>query len=225
MCHLAEYELAAAATVPPADGAWLDYSCIEHSAGGTTPSGKTSCGVEVASPDAGRGVAESSSGNCSGWTTDVQYSQGLRIDPYAADYAYCDVARAIACCVTPYRETFRGFTAVTTSGDAGGRAAMHAMCSTEFPGSHLCFAAEYQRAHPTSAPPIEGAWIDGAAYNDVYNDGVAMPRSGRTTGASTITNCDNWTSAAQYVQGLTVSTPEATNLYCEVARPLACCGG
>ncbi len=102
---------------------------------------------------------------------------------------------------------------------------MHGICAAAFSGSHLCFLAEYERAHATTAPPSEGAWADGSTYNDWFEIDVAMPRSGRSTSASSGSNCDNWTGNDSSYYGYTVTSPEAINQLCDVLRPLACCGG
>jgi len=58
---------------------------------------------------------------------------------------------------------FAGFTSATTTGNAGGREAMHALCNAAFSGSHMCHAAEYNLATSATPVPSAGAWIAGSA--------------------------------------------------------------
>lgn len=224
LCHYAEYQLAASGASVPASGAWIDASCIEQDAGGTVESGRLGCGDPVASSDSGREVYSSSGGNCSNWTTTAGLSNGaVIIEPASTQYAACNVARAIACCNTPYRERFRGFTSATHTGAMGGRAAMHRACAQEFAGSHLCHLAEYWRANPTTTPPAGGAWLDHSSFNDITEDMGAMPRSGRSTYPSSA--CTAWTNASAVDLALTITPAGDQSQACSVARPLACCGG
>lgn len=224
LCHYAEYELAASSAAPPANGAWIDSSCIEQDAGGTVESGRLGCGDPVASSDSGREVMSSSGGNCANWTTTAGLSNGaVIIEPASTQYAACNVARAVACCTTPYRERFRGFTSATRTGASGGRAAMHRACASEFSGSHLCHLAEYWRANPTTTPPAGGAWLDYSSFNDITEDMGAMPRSGRSTYPSSA--CTAWTNASAVDNALTITPGGDQSQACSVARPLACCGG
>jgi len=224
MCHVAEYEVAASATIPPSQGAWIDSSCIEYVAGGTLPSGRISCDVKLGSSDAGRRLAASTGSNCNGWTSAISNHYGFHINPTEAKTASCDAIRPVACCGTPYNEVFRGFTTATYDGAAGGRAAMHGYCASEFAGSHMCFNAEYERASSTATPPASGAWLDGSTYNSWWEPDAAMPRSGRSTAKSTGSNCNNWTSNLGNYWGFAIAVPEATSFNCDLPRPLACCG-
>jgi hypothetical protein len=221
LCHYAEYQLAASAATVPADGAWLDLSCIEQTAGGTVESGRLGCGDQLGSPDSGRYIDTSQGGNCSNWTSAAQFVKGGIINIASETSAYCEVARPLACCTTPFVETFRGFTTATTTGVAGGRAAMHARCAQQFAGSHMCFLAEYARAHGTVTPPAGGAWLDGSTYHQRGEYAGAMPRSGRSTYAGSA--CKGWT-VGGLNQGTTITPSGWQSQTCDTARPVACCG-
>lgn len=224
LCHYAEYQLAASSATVPATGAWIDFSCIEQDAGGTVESGRLGCGDPVASSDSGRDIQGGASANCLNWTTTAGLSDGAVInEPASTTTAACSAARPVACCNTPFRERFRGFTSATTTGAAGGRAAMHRTCAQEFAGSHLCHVAEYSRANPTTTPPANGAWIDYSTFNDITEDMGAMPRSGRGTGSSWA--CTAWSNASAVDNALTITPAGGVSGACSVARPLACCGG
>jgi hypothetical protein len=221
LCHYAEYQLAASAATVPAAGAWLDMSCIEQTAGGTVESGRLGCGDQLGSPDSGRLIDASTGGNCSNWTSNGPFIKGGIVNVASDLSVSCDVARPLACCNTPYVETFRGFTTATTTGVAGGRAAMHARCAAQFSGSHMCFLAEYTRAHPTVTPPAAGAWLDGSTYHNLGEYRGAMPRSGRLTRNSS--GCLGWTGGGLN-QGTTITPAGWDSQTCDTARSVACCG-
>lgn len=221
LCHYAEYQLAASAATVPSVGAWLDLSCIEQTAGGTVESGKLGCGDQLGSPDSGRYIDTSTGGNCSNWTSSAAFVRGGIINVASEGSALCDVSRPLACCNTPYHESFRGFTAPATTGVAGGRAAMHARCSQEFAGSHMCFLAEYTRASPTVTPPSAGAWLDGSTYHQAGEYRGAMPRSGRLT--RNTSGCTGWT-VGGLNQGTTITPSGWQSQTCDTARTIACCG-
>jgi len=222
LCHVAEYYLANSATQPPSGGAWIDAS-------GGTDGGFEPYGINdaVASTTSGRYTGRHPYDNCSSWTTTTQAS-GLSLEPNGAFLRACAGQRVLACCATPYRERFRGFTVATVAGAAGGRSAMHARCSTEFPGAHLCHAAEYQRASPATSPPASGAWIDasGFALRDgaVVESSVASANAGRWTGRAIYENCTNWVDADSSLAGYTVKPGLVSSASCANPRPLACCG-
>ena len=222
MCHYAEYHVAGSGAAVPASGAWLDLSCIEQTAGGTVESGRIGCGDSVASPDSGRLVEAGQSSNCSNWTTAAQFTTGGQIQADGQQLtAACATPRAVACCNTPFKEKFRGFTSATTNGAAGGRAAMHARCAAEFAGSHLCHLAEYTRAGSSIAPPANGAWMDDSTYHNRFEDRGVMPRSGRTLHNQT--SCNAWTSNNQFANALAMNPAGGVRGACDLARPLACC--
>lgn len=223
LCHYGEYQLAASGISVPASGAWIDFSCIEQNAGGTVESGNLGCGSYSGSPDSGRSTSTPTGGNCMAWTAATNVNMtGIMLHPSLVLSGACTEARPLACCTTPYHETFRGFTTATTSGAAGGRPAMHARCSAQFAGSHLCHHAEYHRATPTVSPPAGGAWIDNSTFNSAGENDGAMPNSGRSTHPNGA--CASWTDGNPNRSGTTMTTANSTNGACDVQRPLACCG-
>lgn len=222
LCHIAEYNLANSATPVPAGGAWIDDSAAADGAGGGTVS-------DVATRDAGR-VTGWGQFNCWSWS-DTGSSWGATLNRDGAYLAACATQHVLACCSTPYLERFAGYTAATTTGAAGGRSEMHRRCGQEFPGSHLCHIAEYNRATPTVAPPASGAWIDTSGYPTPSGgsaDITAAARNfGRVTAKADYDNCDNWTATAipgaYTLEGLAVAPVHAYSVSCATARPLACC--
>ena len=151
----------------PTGGAWVDYSGFhDHN-------GSWAVNNNLASPSAGRFVANFDSGNCGNWSETSYMSGGFSYDalgeiviPSAVQQTQCKTTHVLACCSTPYKEKFAGFTTATMTGAVGGRALMHFACGSQFPGSHLCHAAEYSRAASTLSPPSGGAWIDYSGYQD-----------------------------------------------------------
>jgi hypothetical protein len=209
LCHAAEYALANSPMDIPAAGAWIDPSTEFD--GGTTYSG---------SPQAGRsangyncqsythngttygGTSLAASGSI-GWTTD------------------CNVSRPLACCTTPSKTRFAGFTRATTNGKLGGRARTHAMCNSEFPGSHYCHAAEYIRANSGVPIPAGGVWIDPSANNSgvVYS---GVPTAGRQANGYT---CQSYMHDGTTYGGTSLAQRGTMGWTtdCNVSRPLACC--
>jgi hypothetical protein len=228
LCHVAEYGLATSATPIPNDGAWVDASAIVDAAfdGLVWVDG-------IATRDAGRytgrgGAFVNEHDNCASWTT-AGSELGLVLAETGSSIgtrgAACTSAHVLACCTTPYRERFRGFTSATTTGDAGGRSNMHARCGAELPGSHLCHTVEYERAASTITPPAGGAWVDPSgvvlgAGTRVLDD-AATARAARITQAGS--TCDNWTNADASLVGRAVRPDGTADASCATARPLACC--
>ncbi len=221
LCHYGEYQLAASGISVPANGAWIDFSCTEKNEGGTVESGRLGCGSYSGSPDGGRSTPPASGGNCTAWTASGTQT-GIMLHPSLAISGPCTDARSLACCSTPYRETFRGFSAAMTTGAAGGRPAMHARCAQELTGSHLCHHAEYHRATPTVSPPAGGAWIDSSSFNSATENDGAMATSGRST--SPTGACSSWTSGNVNALGIIMTPANSTTGSCGTLRPLACCG-
>ncbi|MBL0220882.1 MAG: collagen-like protein [Myxococcales bacterium] len=228
LCHVAEYQLANAATVPPASGAWIDMSGgVEGYNANVTVSN------EVASTDLGRYAGQLYTGNCDNWTTATSSGSttfGETINPATPTAVVCTSSHALACCSTPYVEGFRGFTTASVTGvRPGGRAEMHQLCGAQFAGSHMCHVAEYQRATPTVSPPAAGAWLDMSGYlrsgSSVSNE-VASQHMGRYAGQLYTGNCDNWTAATSSGSttfGETITQAGPTASVCTSARPIACC--
>ena len=221
LCHVVEYQLANSATPVPAAGAWIDSS-------GTADGGFAEAEIndEVASPTSGRYIGRHPYANCNSWTS-IASASGLGLEAGGAFLQDCAELHVLACCSTPYRERFRGFTTAAITGNAGGRALMHARCGAEFAGAHLCHAAEYGRAASTVSPPLAGAWIDPSGFatpsGGKVETRVAAPGLGRWTGRSGYDNCENWTTSAGASAGFTVKPGLVTSSSCATARPLACC--
>jgi hypothetical protein len=184
------------------------------------------CPTEIASVDSGRLVFAHIQRNCLGWTISGAASNtGLVVIPQGTATVLCSVPRPVACCLTPYLETFRGITAGTYTGAIGGRAAAHAICAAQYPGSHLCHSAEYERAASTVPLPATGAWTDMSTFQNFSEPNAAMPGSGRLIVNTINGNCENWTNALNSRVGMTVATPMPVTQQCNIPRPLACCGG
>jgi hypothetical protein len=236
LCHVAEYYLAATASPVPASGAWADIS-----ASISPGSGSVYQIDSLAGPAIGRYVGQSNYNNCINWTANTYQSGSFTYDAGGAaitqagpDSLPCPMPRPLACCATPYREEFAGFTAATTAGDVDGREQMHYRCALEFPGSHMCHVSEYARATPATTPPAAGACLDISSYfanNSVYQvDTLAARDGGRYAGQSNYNNCINWTAntyqsgSFTYDAGGAAITPSGFNsLPCPVARQVACC--
>jgi hypothetical protein len=209
LCHFAEYSLAASTTTPPATGAWLDPSTADGP-------GRT----WVASVYAGR----ASSYSCGDWINNGATNQGLSVTATGAPLDRgCNSALPVACCDTPSRTGFSGFTVATTNGNGGGRAAMHARCAAEYPGSHLCHMTEYVRASSGTTVPSQGAWLDpsGLAPGGTTTY-TGLPSAGRDTMGWA---CAHWTLSTNTDTGTYVLATTGAGMTgtCNVVRPLACC--
>jgi hypothetical protein len=225
LCHVAEYGLANGASPVPANGAWVDTS-------GYTGANSTYGDYDVATPSAGRYVY-TSTGNCSAWTALVDtYSQnetGMTISATGPKSQVCNVPRALACCVSPFKEVFKGL-AGSTTGAVGGREAMHSVCATQYSGSHMCHVSEYYRTQNPVSLPASGAWVDTSGYtgaNSTYGDyDVATVTAGRYLYQST-GNCSSWTALvdtySQNETGMTVTPTGPKSQVCNGVRPVACC--
>jgi hypothetical protein len=107
---------------------------------------------------------------------------------------------------------------------------MHALCATQFAGSHMCHAAEYYRTQSTITPPAAGAWIDASGYQRAYADAqevsdVASIHASRYTGQSDH-NCYAWSqvkTGTQQLFGLIVTPAGPYDADCSTAHPIACC--
>ncbi|MBL0220883.1 MAG: hypothetical protein IPQ07_44310 [Myxococcales bacterium] len=219
LCHVSEYILANSATVPPAGGVWIDSSAgIEASASSSALINGTGH-VRL-----GR-YSGASQVNCAGWNAGAG-TLGYILTIAGESQVQCSSSHTLACCTTPYAEGFRGFTTATVTGARpGGRAEMHQLCGAQFPGSHLCHFAEYQRATPTTTPPAAGVWIDSSAYLRTQGDAfpennAATGEMGRYAGGSQL-NCSAWTQSASLGYSLTGSGMAQGQ--CSVAHALACC--
>jgi hypothetical protein len=211
LCHAAEYIQSNAATTVPSSGAWLDPSISDRE------SESYNNGM------AGSGRYIGYSGTCDSWSTTASGYNGTYIATTGAiTNNACSASRVLACCNTPAKTRFAGFTSATTTGSAGGRPKMHAMCATAFPGSRLCHATEYIRAASASSVPSAGAWLDPSVSNGTSTYNTGMPASGRYIGYSG--TCDSWSTAASGYNGTYVTTSGAiTNNACSASRNVACC--
>ncbi|MHB8876780.1 MAG: hypothetical protein ACYC8T_24050 [Myxococcaceae bacterium] len=146
----------------------------------------------------------------------------------------CSTNHLLACCSSPFKERFRGYTAGTMNGAQGGAQLMHFKCGQEFPGSHLCHASELSRAHPTAPPPTAGAWLDTSVWpeggSEYRRASVASRDMGRYSGQDDSSNCNAWTQLSYvsygttyYTRGLVVTPSNWTNALCSELHPLACC--
>jgi hypothetical protein len=209
LCHAAEYLQADSAVTVPAAGAWVDPS---SDGSGTVTGGSLSFGRYV-------------NFACSNWTT-----AGTGFSAYSitasggvGNTGDCNVSRALACCSTPTKTRFAGFTVGTTNGNMGGRPAMHAMCAAEYPGSHFCHAAEYLRAASPTTVPATGAWVDPSTVEGGSTVVGGVPRAGRYVNFA----CSNWTTAGTGFSAYSITAAGGVGNTgdCNVVRPLACCGG
>ena len=208
LCHAAEYILSDSATSIPASGAWID------------PSTNTSSGAENSGmPGSGRYLYGY---NCSTWTSGSSSNNGTYITSAGSiTDTSCNVSRPLACCNGARKIRFAGFTPTTTTGNAGGRPKMHALCVSAFAGSHLCHATEYIRATSGLSVPTSGAWIDPSTNTSSGAENSGMPGSGRYLYGY---NCSTWTSGSSSNNGTYItSAGSITDTSCNIARPVACC--
>jgi hypothetical protein len=216
---MAEYGLANSATIVPAGGAWTDAS-------GFTGSSSYVPTLQAAVPLAGRYTQSDSAYNCVNWTSASATADGAVVYSGTAGTPTCNVARPLACCVTPYREKFMGL-AGSVQGNHGSREAMHAVCAAQYAGSHMCHMAEYQRATSPVPLPAGGAWVDANAFNGSSSYGVTLSVApvnvGRYIQSDSAYNCVNWTSASATADGAVVYSGTAGTPTCNIARPIACC--
>lgn len=132
--------------------------------------------------------------------------------------------------VGPYGEdspSFIGFTTALTTGFANGRSQLHAMCATEFAGSHMCHYSEYMLANPRTPIPTAGAWIDGSggppgsATPPLTQWGLSRT-AGRYVGAQY--NCGSWTVASTgAIWGTALTNYPHDLVPCSAQRSVACC--
>jgi hypothetical protein len=210
LCHAAEYILASSATTVPAGGAWIDPSASA-----------TSGGVFVGSPGSGRyanGYA------CDSWSNGTTGYAGTWVDVSGtmSTNGNCTTSRVLACCNTPTKVRFAGFTSATTSGAVGSRAKAHALCATAFAGSHLCHVSEYLRANSATTVPASGVWLDPSASETSGGVFVGLPSAGRYANGYA---CDSWSNGTTGYAGTwsSASGTMSTNGTCTTSRPLACC--
>ncbi len=204
-CHIAEYYLSNTTTVPI--GGWIDSSRDDL------------YNLNVASAESGR----SPNVSCGDWTDDgsTTSARGVEISVLGTLTSDpCSRNGPVACCTSVSRVAFAGYTTTTHNGNLGGRHGAHAICASEFPGSHFCHSSEFTRAN-VATPPPGSAWLDSSDYGF---DGI--PRAGRQNRLA-YEACEFWTAAlgGGSSRGPTIS---ATGLFsastdCVAPRVLACC--
>jgi len=219
LCHASEYYLSNSATVPPAmPGAWIDTSAFTVESGSDAEHSNVVGDIRL-----GRYTGGSNS-NCGNWTGSATLGYGLHVT--GVSQTTCTSTLPLACCSTPYRERFRGFTAATVTGlRPGGRAEMNQLCGLELAGSHLCHQAEFGRTNSATTIPAGGAWIDRSAHLRTQGDAipineVASPLMGRYAGASG-SNCSGWSTGGTL--GYTITTLGMSQVQCNTTHPIACC--
>jgi hypothetical protein len=219
----------------PAAGAWIDMTGFQSGQANTYQR------TDLATPAAGRYTDPSTSANCQEWTTQSYSSLGTPYDTTGVavtaagpTYPKCKEARPLACCASPMREKLRGYTTGTT-GAVGGREMMNYLCGSQFPGSHFCHYAEYQRTGTTQSPPAGGAWVDMSGFqsgqaNTYQRTDLASAIAGRYTDSSTSANCQNWTALSYSslgtpydTTGVVVTPAGAAYPKCKELHAAACC--
>ncbi|WP_156338273.1 hypothetical protein [Chondromyces crocatus] len=211
-CHASEYVLSVSMTPVPPDGAWIDPSA--------TPDAST---VLSGSPQFGRSNAASSV--CGSWESSATNTNGYIVQPSGIPVliSSCAQARPLACCNGASMSAFAGVTSDSYAGNHGGRVAAHSRCNAEYPGAHLCHAAEYLRTSSSHTIPQEGAWLDpstnitgGLSLNGVPTYGRSSSLAATCNGGATAASNSNGTSVN--AAGIIASTSS-----CAIARPFACC--
>jgi hypothetical protein len=208
LCHAAEYVQSGSGTTPPTGGAWIDPSTSDgtsdHNAG---------------MPGSGRYLYGA---DCQDYTSTSSTMLGTTVSAAGSIVSgYCNASRALACCNTPQKVRFVGMTRTAVDGNQGGRTKLHAACAAEFPGSHLCHAAEWVRASSATTIPTGGAWIDPSTSDGKTDHNAGMPGSGRYLYGA---DCQDYTSASATMLGTTISVAGSiVSGYCNAARVVACC--
>jgi hypothetical protein len=190
------------------NGAWLDPSATD-----------SDYGIYTGMTHGGRYIHGYS---CQSWTKGAMYS-GTYVMPSGTmdNGGDCAASRPLACCNTPSKVRFAGFTTATTPGSLGGRAKAHALCAAEFAGSHLCHAAEFIRTNSATTIPTGGAWLDPSASGRDYGTYTGLPAAGRYIHGYA---CQSWTKGAMYSGTYVMPSGIMDNGGdCATSRPLACC--
>ncbi|MFT3843036.1 MAG: hypothetical protein QM723_38965 [Myxococcaceae bacterium] len=209
MCTYREYQIAGSGTAVPNGAAWIDPSSYPSSS----------------SPSPEVRDRYYSGSDCSGWQQGVTGYYAGFVDGFGTYQSYsntCDTARAIACCRGP-TNWFRGFTALTYTGNLGGLLGANAKCAAEFSGAHLCTYREYQFTGSGTTVPGGQAWIDPSSYPSSSSP-TPLPRDRYYSGS----DCSGW---QQGITGYYAGFIDGTGAYqsysntCATPRPLTCCGG
>jgi hypothetical protein len=210
LCHAAEYIGATPSDAPPSSGAWVDSSTLSGS------------GVaNVGSVKAGRYLGGYS---CSSWNNTAGGDYGTIVNSTGTidQFADCTTARQLACCNSPSRARFAGFTTSTTTGAAGGRWKMHALCAAAFTGAHMCHAGEYLRTNSAATAPSGGAWLDSSTLSGTSVVNSGSPESARYLGGY---SCSSWNNTAGGDYGTLVTEIGSIDQFgdCTKDHPVACC--
>ena len=189
----------------------------------------------LASTDSGRYTDPLDSLNCDNWSLAMSNGNttfGATVVPAGLSQAVCTSTHVLACCSTPFSEKLKGFTTAATTGIVNGRAAMHALCGAQFPGGHMCHAAEYQRATPAT-PRRRGRCVDRlrsgylrTAGGTQVENGVGSIHMGRYLGPLDSLNCDNWSLAmsnGNTTFGGLITATGMSQAACTSSHPIACC--
>jgi hypothetical protein len=134
----------------------------------------------------------------------------------------CSSSRALACCNSPAKVRFAGFTRQTTNGSIGSRAKAHALCAGEYSGSHLCHVAEFIRTSSPVTVPASGAWLDPSSSASTGGIYTGVPAAGRFVLGY---DCSSWTQGTTGYAGTWVSASGSMDINgdCSTVRALACC--
>jgi hypothetical protein len=196
-CTLGEFDSTNTTAQPGGNGAWIDY---DRKASGARDIG--SCVTSTAGT----------------WTTNGSNSYGANLTSVGSFYTSvnCGNVKPLACCRGGVpRVAFRGYTAMTYTGNLGGQIGANQKCHAEFPGSSFCTLGEYDSANPTSPPGGNGAWID-------YDRKAS---GARDIGSCVTSAAGTWTTngSSSYGANLTSASSFYTSVNCGNVKPLACC--
>lgn len=210
LCHAAEYIQSTSSIAPPSSGAWIDAS--------------TMSGTSLANNGSVKAGRFLGANNCSSWNNTGGGDFGATVNALGTIdiYGDCSTARQLACCNTPTKARFAGFTTSTITGAAGGRWKMHALCATAFAGGHMCHSAEYLRASSAASVPSGGAWIDASTLNSTSVANSGVPDSARFLGSP---SCSSWNNSGGADYGTIVTEVGSIDVYgdCSKARVVSCC--
>ncbi|EYF04873.1 Phage tail fiber protein [Chondromyces apiculatus DSM 436] len=212
LCYAAEFLRSTSATSVPATGAWLDASV-------TVTGSHTLLGSVLF----GRNTYDSCQSYTLGTNNGSQYGTWVQPSGELTASGTCGAPRALACCNGAPRHPFAGFTTQGYTGNMGGRAAVHALCGAQFPGAHMCHAAEYLRATSVTPVPAEGAWVDSSATQT----GAHSLEGGPGFGRNTYDTCQNYTlgtnNGSQYGTWVQPNGSVTATGTCGIVRRVACC--
>ena len=162
--------------------------------------------------------------NCSSWNNTAGGDYGTTVNALGSIdiYGDCSTARRLACCNSPTKVRFAGFTTATTTGAAGGRWKMHALCAAAFAGAHMCHGAEYLRTNSATTVPSGGAWIESSTLGGTGPVNTGVPDSARYLGGY---SCSSWNNSGGGDFGTVVTELGSVDIYgdCSKAHAVTCC--